>query len=239
MRSFAFVSRWYPWSPQEWVLLSLLGLAVWGALLGPAHALSAPIGGFSGKLTWQDGQLTARLGAISLDQVMQEVSRVSGAQVVWLHGVEKELPVTVEFTALPLAEALRRILNGKNFMLFYASTTEGMRLRQIWISSPGKGQPVRTLPLVTAAITPPENEDANADEQDQEVHNGFASIPISTLMDISVHDQAPAKRLQAITYLEERIQEDQGVVGVLTRLAQHDPHPQVQDAAAAALQRLE
>jgi hypothetical protein len=239
MKSFAFVGRWYPWSPREWLLLSLLSLTVWGALLGPVSALSATTGGFSGKLTWQDGQLTAQLGATPLEQVMQEVSRLSGAQVVWLPGVERELPVAVEFTALPLAEALRRILNGKNFMLFYATTTEGMRLRRIWISSPGKGQPVRTSPLVAAAMTPPENEDANADEQDPEEHQRFASIPITTLMETAVHDQDPAERLAAITYLEGRAQEDQRVLGVLAHIAQNDTHPQVQDAAAEVLQRME
>jgi hypothetical protein len=59
--------------------------------------------------------------ATPLRQVMEKVSRVRGARVHWLSGQAQETLVSVEFTALPLPEALERILGETNFLFFYTA----------------------------------------------------------------------------------------------------------------------
>jgi hypothetical protein len=66
---------------------------------------------------------------------MEEMSRVSGARVRWLSDQAEEKRVSVEFTALPLPEALRRILREMNFLLFYTSTGNSVKLTEVWILS--------------------------------------------------------------------------------------------------------
>ena len=49
--------------------------------------------------------------------------------------------MSVEFTALPLADGVRRLLRATNFLLVYVPSNEGTRLTQIWIASRGDGGP--------------------------------------------------------------------------------------------------
>jgi hypothetical protein len=88
---------------------------------------------FPAVLTLQDGKLTAQIASLSLHQVMEEISRLSGAEVLWL-GQEEEEQISAEFSAIPFAEALRRLLGERNFMLFYVGAGQKTRLAQIWIS---------------------------------------------------------------------------------------------------------
>jgi hypothetical protein len=81
-----------------------------------------------------DGALTARVTATPLREVMAEVSRLSGAQVVWLTD-SGERHASADFTALPFDEGLRRLLDRYNFLLVYVVRDEHSTLSQIWISS--------------------------------------------------------------------------------------------------------
>src|SRR6185369_8022051 len=90
---------------------------------------------FPGTLTLRDGKVTAYLKAVRLDQVMTEVSRLSGVQVVWVDDTSRERPVSVGFTDLPLLHALDRLLGETNFVLFYADGQRNTRLTYIWIAA--------------------------------------------------------------------------------------------------------
>jgi hypothetical protein len=108
-----------------------------------------------------DGKVTARLNAVPLHRVLEELGRLSGATIRWL-GPESDASVSVDFMDLSLAEALRRLLHEKNFMLFYTLDGEAPRLAHIWISSPPtSGQPLwsaQSLPTsqgLSADFAPP------------------------------------------------------------------------------------
>jgi hypothetical protein len=172
---------------------------------------------------------------------MEEVSRLSGARVLWLNQ-DRGNPVTVEFPALPFAEALRRIVGEKNFMLFYSSVGERTKLTQIWISSRGKTgeQPVFALQPVSAVnpSSPPASDQA---VQGKETlgQGELDSMPLDTALQAALSDGDSSSRLRAIAHLGQYAQEDSRVEAVLSNLARSDPNPQVQEAASEVLAGME
>jgi hypothetical protein len=186
----------------------------------------------SGKITFQSEKLTARVTATSLRQVLEEISRVSGVQVRWLNLGGKE-PVTVDFVALPFSEAIPRLLDERNFVLFYSSTGTGARLTQIWISSSNTGGEQlegtqQTLSQEQAPLTPTGDDTAEEDV-----------IPPDMLLQTALYDQSPSARLEAIAQLEGCSHQDPRITAALSHLADTDSDPQVQEVAAEALRRLE
>lgn len=98
------------------------------------------------ELTFHDRKLTARITAVPLRQVLDEVGRLSGVHIRWTNAGGAE-PISMEFTALPLADALARLLAGQNFMVFYRSVTGEERLTQVWISSRGRQEEHLSFPF--------------------------------------------------------------------------------------------
>jgi hypothetical protein len=134
MTRFSPLARW-PSETLRWWLRGLLASLVLAC--APGYAADAPtlgVGNFPGTLTLREKTLAARVAAVPLRQVMAELSRLSGAQVRWLTPGGEE-PVSVDFPARPLAEALERLLGEQNFLLFYTEAGAGMRLTRIWISA--------------------------------------------------------------------------------------------------------
>jgi hypothetical protein len=148
---------------------------------------------------------------------MEEVSRMSGVQVRWLSGQPEEKRVSVEFTALPLPEALERILVGTNFLLFYASVGEGTTLTQLWISS-------KPIPSSVS-----QGEDAAKTKEEGN------SPPVDVLIQTAVSRQETAVRVEAVARLGEHASTDSKVEAILSRLASDDDNPQVRAAAAEVL----
>ena len=225
------MARWSGWTPSLWLCGTLLSLILGSAPLHITQAFGAASGNFPGEIRLQDGKLTARIKVAPLRQVMEEISRLSGARVRWLSQGGDE-PVSVEFPPLPFPEALRRILGEKNFLLFYSSSGEGPRLARIWISSKGKpgGQGVFTLqPVPEGRTTSPP-----ADDLTPRVGEN-----IDALIQTAMHDQDPLVRLDAITQLGGYAQEDARVKAILSQVARSDSNPQVQEAAAEMLQNVE
>ncbi|MCS6925681.1 MAG: hypothetical protein NZ578_07255 [Candidatus Binatia bacterium] len=163
-------------------------------------------------LTFQNGRLSAHLSATPIRQVMEHLGSLTGARVLWLHQAE-DTPVSVDFTDLPLADALRRILGGRNFMLFYRSSGQETWLSEIWISAPsgGQGQAVSPLPP-----TPP------------------AQIP-AQLMQTALYGQDTAARLNAINRMKKFARTDPRVQSILSQLSRNAIEPEVRAAAEQAL----
>ena len=203
--------------------------------VGVAYALEPPVAAVSGRVALRDGKLTARLSAMPLRQVMEEVSRVSGARVQWLGGVAEERAVSVGFTALPLAEALRQILGESNFLLFYAPGGADTRLTEIWISSKKTGDGHSGLTSRLAGQAPPllafDAHSENAEEGQAELD----PAAIETLIQTAVGTQSPAVRVEAIARLGEYLREEPKVGDVLSHLASHESDPHVQAAASEVL----
>jgi hypothetical protein len=169
---------------------------------------------FPAVLTLQDGKLTAHISSLPLHQVMEEVSRLSGAEVLWL-GQEEEEQISAEFSAIPLAEALRQLLGEKNFMLFYVGAGQETRLAQIWISS---HIPTVAQSVLAAQPAPPTADDLAPPDVLQTVLYG---------PDSSARAQA-VQRLQGY-------QKDPRVKRILSQVAQNDTDPGVQQVASSLL----
>ncbi len=172
---------------------------------------------------------------------MAEISRLSGARIRWLNGQAEEKPVSVEFTALPTPEALRRILGERSFLLFFTPTKEGAKLTDIWITSRTASGPPGSLHLSAAQPKAPrstefstiQSEDA-ADRQAE-----LAAVPVETLMQTAVSSAELSLRVEAIAQLGGRAQQDPKVEGLLSHLAAHDGNPQVRASAAEVLAGIE
>jgi hypothetical protein len=148
-----------PCGTLRWWLRGLLASMALSSTPGYAADAPAPgVGHFPGTFTLHEETLAVQVAALPLGQVMAEFSRVSGARVLWLTSGAEE-PVSVEFPALPLSEALERLLGERNFLLFYSTAGKSMRLTQIWISareqSPGRLRPEHQSELIGTPLPPP------------------------------------------------------------------------------------
>jgi len=211
-------------TPGRWLRGILVGLILSAGPVDAVYALGPAAVTSPGQIILLDGKLTAQLVAAPLRQVIEEVSRRSGAQVRWLGSQAEERLVSVEFTALPLPEALGRILGETNFLLFYTPTGGGTKLTQIWISAKGTGEGQPGLTPLPAAV---------------EGHAALDTLPIDTLLQTAVSIAEPSVRIEAIARLGEYAQQDPKVEGVLSHLAANDTNPQVQAAASEVLAGLE
>lgn len=210
----------------------LLSLVLGSVPVSTVAAGSPAAGTFPGTLTLHGETLTAQISAAPLRQVMEEVSRLSGARVLWLQPGGEE-PVSVAFTALPFSEALERILTQKNFLLLYAPAAEGGQLSQIWISAEerGTGQPQTLLP-VPLGLPPPPAPNTPLVEQ-------IPDTLIDTLIQAALRASNPAERLNAISQLGGFAREDPRAQAILSQVAQSDDDPRVRDFAAEILRHIE
>jgi hypothetical protein len=133
----------------------LVGMLLVLALVHPPlyAATSKPAGNVVPiEMTMQNGKFTARIVSAPLRRVMEELSSLSGAQLLWMRQEEEQ--VSVEFKNLSLAEAIERILK-KNFMLTYSPGGGGRKLVQIWMLSRAEREaPALTTQSGTAEKTP-------------------------------------------------------------------------------------
>lgn len=233
-------NRW-KFGRMHWGLCGLLlGLSFEKSCTEVVFAANMPLAAFSGTLTLQEGKLTARIAAIPLRQVMTEVARLSGAQVLWL-GPQDDQPVSVSFSSLSVAEALERLLPQKNFLLLYASKDSNARLRQIWISSPGNGvaqlQITRRPPIVEQGKTTDPLQVINDDppaEADPEL-----SAVLDANLETALQGTEANNRIEAIEALSRMVEHDPRIRPLLVQLASTEQDAQVRGAAEEALSGLE
>jgi hypothetical protein len=206
-------------------------MLVWtGSLL----AASAPIPdakNFSGVMLLHEEKLTVQVTGVSLRQVLAEFEKLSGTRVRWLTQ-STDMQISVTFFALPLTEALPRLLGEHSFLLFYSSTQEGVKPSQLWISARaqsaehtnGRFSPSSDAPLAPAVLSdaPPSTEE-----------------PLDALLQETLNEQNPLARLDTLTHLGGYAQEDPRAHTILSHVARNDLDPQVKAAAEEILQNLE
>ena len=216
MKHISLIARPSSWAPGRWPCGILVSLVVGSIPVCAPYALGSPPVNFPGEITVQDGKLTAHIVGASLQHVFEEVSRLSGAQVRWIDAESREQAVSVEFTALPMADGVRRLLRATNFLLVYIPSNEGTRLTQIRIASRGDGGPPGRdrSPAPHAPPLPAAEEPAAAVEQSLEAP-----------METATGDAEMASRLSAIEELSSAVPQDARVREILWDLADHDPHP--------------
>lgn len=186
--------------------------AVVGSLFAPCGISSSRAAADELKnLTFQNGRLSAHFSAAPIRQVMEQLSSLTGARVCWLHQAE-DTPVSVSFTDLPLADALRRILGERNFMLFYRSRGQETWLSEIWISAPSTGQG-QAIPSLSAQLP-------------------------AQLMQTALYGQDTATRLNAINRMKKFAPTDPRVQSILSQLSRNATEAEVRAAAERALREI-
>jgi len=206
-----------------------------------AYALGPAAAALPGQFTLQNGRLTAQVVAIPLRQVMEEMSRVSDVRVRWFSDHAEEKRVSGEFTALPLPEALQRILREMNFLLFYTSTGNSTKLTEVWIlSGIGRNQIGHTPPPASPVKAPlPIPDSASQSEEAEDRQAEFAAMPLEILIQTAVGTADPSLRIEAIGNLGRHAAEDSTVEGILSHLASNDSNSQVRAAASEVLAGIE
>ncbi|MGB4780818.1 hypothetical protein, partial [Candidatus Methylomirabilis sp.] len=120
-------------APHRWalraLLISLLLLSVLGQpRASPAIEASPPAdGGARPLIRVEEGVVTVKIADAPLEEVLKEISAQSRIRLV-LHGSRPEL-LSVAFQAVPLDEALRRLITA-NFLLLYSSDGD---LAEVWV----------------------------------------------------------------------------------------------------------
>jgi hypothetical protein len=160
------------------------------------------------------GLLTADVAGTPVSRVMQEVGRLTGAEVRWL-GDAGEEPISVRFTDVPLADAIARLLGTRSFLLFASA-----------VGAPG---PVTRVVILASGERPVlEPETPRVPSEDAE---GALDAVVATALALG----APAARLQAIDALARVAQQEPQAWLVLTELSRHERDRAVREAARRAL----
>ncbi len=178
----------------------------------------------------QDGMLTAHVTGVPLPRVMSELSRLSGARIVWL-GQRDNRPVSVDFTKLPLAEALPRLLGPNNFLLLYSSTAARSRLKSIWVA-PRRSSVGQTVAAEPDPVSSEESPDPNAGDAELEKM-------VESHLDTALHGTDRDSRVEAVGFLGGLVEYDPRIRPLLTQLSTGESDPQVRAAAAEALAGLQ
>jgi hypothetical protein len=163
-----------------------------------------------------DDTLTVRLAKVPVSEVLSEIGRQSGAEI--RGQVRDARDVSAEFDAVPLPDALHRLLGDQNFALIYA---DGGRLRAVKLlggpqaappSAPGPPPtmpPVMPTPMTAAGLMglferhapiPISGRLAEAMQTDQ--------ATFAQLVDVGLHNEDPVLRLEAVRTTVQAVEND-------------------------------
>jgi hypothetical protein len=215
-----------------------LCLLLTGDLLSAAAATEpSPRGAALAPITLREGKLSVHVAGTPLRQVMIEISRLNNARIIWLSGEGQEEQVSVQFTDLPLVEGLQRILQHKNFILFYERRATGAQVTQIWISSDRNTAQPQAPQEASVKVSPFRRAGTGAEQ------NGPATASDGTVMQsvmqMGLSDPDPSTRANAAVYLGEHLDEDPQAKETLEQIARNDTNVRVRKTAAEALQQIE
>jgi len=224
-----------------------LGVAL-SLVLGNGAVLAA--GGRAGggaqvvslEMAFRGEDLTATIVAAPLDQVMAEISKLTGAEVRWLRQPGGER-VSLHLTSVPLHEALGKILKN-NFTLSYGPS--GI-LTDVWILARSDGEtPAAGLQSATATdhlivvaegvANPPVGR--NQPRPRMEPGIDIRDVPGASGPEIDLDKQPLAIRMETVALLAMHADTDEGAREILAHVASSDADPQVRDIASVALMGL-
>ena len=141
-------------------LSTLVGLLLIGSMLVAVAAPNPPH-----VITLHEGKLSVHVTGMPLREALAEVSRLSHIDIVWLNNEGQEELISVEFTGLSLLKGLERLLQRRNFLLFYVPQPSGTYVTQLWIAS--NHQPTKPPAPTTVAVPPPSSPKDKAPKVEQ------------------------------------------------------------------------
>jgi hypothetical protein len=200
-----------------------LGLAVAVSLSGsPAAPASTDPGRV---IQYSKDTLTVRLDKVPLSDVLSDIGQQSGAEI---RGTLREpREVTADFEAVPLSEALARLLGDQNFALVYDKEGSLRAVKLLGGPLAGGAAPpvVAALPPPSAGKTPIDIRELLLSHPPVPVHGRLAqtlgtdSATLQQLMELSFHNEDPTVRAEAlragVQTLEGEPNLRQAVIGAL------------------------
>lgn len=117
------------------------------ALVGAVRASEAPP---ERVIRYDKDALTVRLTRVPLGEVVEDIGKQTGAEIRGRAREERE--VSAEFEAVPIAEALHRLLGDQNFALVYGDHGQ---LRAIKLLGGPQAPVARASPPITVPAAPP------------------------------------------------------------------------------------
>jgi hypothetical protein len=203
------------------VLSTALVLVVW------ATAGAAPLE----RLEYRDGRLTVRADETPLADVIDALKRQSGAE---LHGTAPERTVTMKLDAVPLREALERLLGAESFVLTYG---DNERLKKIELRGGPVEAPQKAEPAPQPSVNLGSHDGKTPEHWMAVLDNLTGPVPVKgRLRDLAGTDDAgwdfmlhtasqrddPALRADAIRAAVRAVDNDpemgKGVIGALLRM---------------------
>lgn len=95
------------------------------------------------KIEYALGKLSVTANQVSLSEVLREVSQKTGLEVRGL--TEAGQVASIQFSNLPVSEAIRNLLGGTNYVLFgKPNSPDGVRQARVVILSATSGAPIDT-----------------------------------------------------------------------------------------------
>lgn len=183
------------------------------------------------EIRLHDGRVSAHLVEAPFSWVLTEIATLSGASVTGA-GPADVAPTTVAFTDLPLADALERLLQGRNHLLVYGNDARGPRVRRIDLLDGGTTVPTpATRPAESAHATP--DGAAGAESGPDQVAPLMADALDLLTSALALGD--PAIRLQLLDEVAAWELDEPSRAVLLARLS-GDPDEEVREAALQALQ---
>ncbi len=189
-------------------------LALCGLLAGLTVARPAPAGATSASMALHEGLLSADVAGTPVSRVMEEVGRLTGAEVRWL-GAAGEEPVSVRFSDVPLTDAIGRLLGTRSFLLV--------------ASGPGASPPIIRVVILASGERP------GLEPEAPRVPSEDAERALDAAVATALAPEAPAVRLHAIDELARVAQQEPQAWMVLTELSRLEPDRTVGAAARRAL----
>ncbi|HUI43847.1 MAG TPA: HEAT repeat domain-containing protein [Terriglobia bacterium] len=214
-----------------------------------APGSSAGVAGPTLHVDYAAGLLSVTADKVQLSQVLQQVGQRTGIEVRGLQEVSQA--VSIHFSGVPVAQGVRDLLGGSNYVVFgsLASAADAKQARVILLSA-ATGAQVDVGPPAAPAASPtaPEEREslraalmsANPVEQD----SGFTRLQklspreaYDELENVIVNGDGVA-RLRALQYLEQDGQLDSNLVLGSLRDALNDPDSSLRDYSIQALGRI-
>ena len=202
--------------------MAALGLAVAVSLSGPP---ASPASTDPGRvIQYSKDTLTVRLDKVPLSDVLSDIGQQSGAEI---RGTLREpREVTADFEAVPLSEALARLLGDQNFALVYDKEGSLRAVKLLGGPLAGGAAPAPVAaPPPSAGKTPIDIRELLLSHPPVPVHGRLAqtlgtdSATLQQLMELSFHNEDPTVRAEAlragVQTLEGEPNLRQAVIGAL------------------------
>ena len=209
---------------------------------------SQPAAGPSLAVDYQAGRLSVTADHVPLSQVLQEVDKKTGVEVRGLS--EANQTVAVQFSAVPVAQAIRDLLGGTNYVVFgRLDSPESARAARVVIINATAGAAIDMGTEIKVAQTAAsqvkrntwrgELMSTNPAEQDagfREVIKMSPKEAYNALADVIANGDGIA-RLRALQFMDQDSQIDSSLVMGSLREALNDQDTVLRDYAVQALGR--